>query len=143
MAFGNRHALSAQRGPRGSERLYIFITTPDEHFASTCSLKGERVGAAKSKLIGENTPLGSWGPKTKDLVTVACDEESFSNPDAKVDIRPLYQLPGMGGWEHNPSAIVIGDAAHLMTPNGEGVNIAMFDALRLSQAIVKMHEAPV
>jgi 2-polyprenyl-6-methoxyphenol hydroxylase-like FAD-dependent oxidoreductase len=52
----------------------------------------------------------------------------------------IYKTPDAHGWKHKPGVTIIGDAAHVMPPNGEGVNIAMKDALELSQAIVKAQE---
>ncbi len=39
-------------------------------------------------------------------------------------------------WEHQAGVTLVGDAAHLMLPNGEGVNAAMFDSLLVSRAIL-------
>ena len=36
-------------------------------------------------------------------------------------------------WEPQDTITLLGDAAHLLPPNGEGVNAAMLDALKLSQ----------
>ncbi|KAI0124035.1 hypothetical protein BJ170DRAFT_71174 [Xylariales sp. AK1849] len=140
MALGNRHAVSAQRGAQGSERFYIHITTPDEHFATTSGLNSGTAVSAGNRLLADDTLLGQWGARAKELVTVACDEELADNPGANVDLRPLYTLPDGHTWEPRRGTTLIGDAAHLMPPNGEGVNLAMWDALLLSQAIAKAHE---
>lgn len=39
------------------------------------------------------------------------------------------------GWKSVPGFVVIGDAAHLTFPNGEGVNLAMTDSLKLAVKI--------
>jgi 2-polyprenyl-6-methoxyphenol hydroxylase-like FAD-dependent oxidoreductase len=140
-AFGNRHGVTAQRGSHDSARLYIFITTPDENFAITSGLANETIVSAKTKLLSDDALLGQWGPRIKELVAVACDEDSADNSVAKVDIRPVWGLPMGRTWEHKLGTTLIGDAAHLMPPSGEGVNIAMWDAVLLSQAIIKAHEA--
>jgi len=139
-ALGNRHGVAAQRGSQDSARLYISITTSDENFATTSGLGNESAVSAKNKLLGDNALLGQWGPMTKELVAVACDEESAVDSGAKVDIRPVCGLPMGYTWEHKSGTTLIGDAAHLMPPSGEGVNIAMWVAVMLARAIVKSHE---
>lgn len=50
--------------------------------------------------------------------------------------RPLYCMPFDQAWEALPNLTMLGDAAHLMPPYaGEGVNMAMQDALELSQCL--------
>jgi 2-polyprenyl-6-methoxyphenol hydroxylase-like FAD-dependent oxidoreductase len=142
-AFGNMHTVTAQRGEQDSARVYIFITTADEHFGSTSCLGSETASYAKIKLLDDNTLLGQWGPRIKELVTIACDDDSGDNPGKNLDVRPVYGLPIGHEWEHKPGATLIGDAAHLMPPSGEGVNIGMLDAMLLSRAIIKAYEAAV
>lgn len=118
-ALGLRHGIMAQRGPQDSARVYVFLTTADEEFAVSSRLKSQRaMTAAEAKhLFLHNYALpGHWGPALKDLVTVACDEESADNPGAAVDIKPLYMLPIGTSWEHKAGATLIGEAAHLMCP---------------------------
>ena len=48
--------------------------------------------------------------------------------------RPLLVCPADQYWEPKPNVTLIGDAAHVMPPYaGEGVNMAMLDALTLSR----------
>lgn len=140
-ALGLRHGVMSQHGPQDSARIYVFLTVEDEHFPTKSGLTGQTAVAAKDKLLSDDTLLGRWGPTIKELVTVACEEDSADNPGAKVDIKPIYTLPIGSSWEHKVGATLIGDAAHLMCPwAGEGVNVAMWDSLLLTRAIVKAHE---
>jgi 2-polyprenyl-6-methoxyphenol hydroxylase-like FAD-dependent oxidoreductase len=49
--------------------------------------------------------------------------------------RPLNYFPLDQQWETKANVTLIGDAAHLMPPSGEGVNTAMLDALDLSESL--------
>ena len=56
----------------------------------------------------------------------------FENSEYFVE-RPQYCMPLDQTWKALPNLTVLGDAAHLMPPYaGEGVNMAMLDALELS-----------
>lgn len=49
--------------------------------------------------------------------------------------RPLNYFPLDQKWDANANITLIGDAAHLMPPSGEGVNTALLDALDLSECL--------
>lgn len=52
-------------------------------------------------------------------------------------IRPQYYMPPGQAWETRPNLTLLGDAAHVMPPySGEGVNMAMLDALELSECLL-------
>ncbi|OTA95902.1 hypothetical protein M434DRAFT_68431 [Hypoxylon sp. CO27-5] len=140
-ALANKHAIVSQRGPQDSARVYLMLTVADEDFGAASGLAGKPASAAKDKLLNDDALLGSFGPLLKDLVGTACDEEAADHPGASVDIRPLYALPYGTSWEHLEGVTLVGDAAHVMLPNGEGVNQAMFDAFLLCQDVVKAYEA--
>jgi 2-polyprenyl-6-methoxyphenol hydroxylase-like FAD-dependent oxidoreductase len=59
--------------------------------------------------------------------------ELFENATTAFVPRPQYCMPLDQTWETLPNLTMLGDAAHLMPPYaGEGVNMAMLDALELS-----------
>jgi 2-polyprenyl-6-methoxyphenol hydroxylase-like FAD-dependent oxidoreductase len=63
--------------------------------------------------------------------------ELFENSTGKFVPRPIYCMPLDQTWETQPNLTMLGDAAHLMPPfAGEGVNMAMLDALELSQCLL-------
>jgi 2-polyprenyl-6-methoxyphenol hydroxylase-like FAD-dependent oxidoreductase len=67
-------------------------------------------------------------------------QELFENADVAFVPRPQYCMPLDQGWEALPSLTMLGDAAHLMPPfAGEGVNMAMLDAVELSRCLTGGH----
>lgn len=66
----------------------------------------------------------------------------MSGAEGAILPRRIYMLPVGFKWSHHPSITLIGDAAHVMSPfAGEGVNLALFDAYNLAQAIVAHEDA--
>lgn len=61
--------------------------------------------------------------------------ELFENFDLPFLLRPQYSIPVDQTWEAHPNVTLIGDAAHIMPPTGGGVNLAMLDALELSECL--------
>jgi 2-polyprenyl-6-methoxyphenol hydroxylase-like FAD-dependent oxidoreductase len=56
--------------------------------------------------------------------------------------RPLLGCPATQHWDAKANATLIGDAAHVIPPYaGEGVNMAMLDALMLSRALLAEADA--
>ena len=62
--------------------------------------------------------------------------ELFKGASLPLIARPQYCMPLDQSWEAQANITVIGDAAHVMPPYaGEGVNMAMLDALELSESL--------
>ncbi|OAA46715.1 salicylate hydroxylase [Beauveria brongniartii RCEF 3172] len=141
-ALGDRHAVITQRGPMDSARVHIWLTTTDEKLGVTTGLSRKPPTEAKAVLLDDaagnnNKFLGGFGPVVKDLVATALVEEQRDNPGGVLDIRPLYALPYGTRWTSRRGLALIGDAAHVMLPNGEGVNQAMLDATLLADAVTE------
>lgn len=63
-------------------------------------------------------------------------QELFANDQTHCVPRPQYCMPLTQTWQAQPTITLLGDAAHLMPPYaGEGVNMAMLDALELSNCL--------
>ncbi|GAB4028085.1 FAD-dependent oxidoreductase [Spirosoma gilvum] len=62
--------------------------------------------------------------------------ELINNASLPLTLRPQYCMPLDQTWDALPNLTMLGDAAHLMPPYaGEGVNMAMLDALELSHCL--------
>ena len=59
--------------------------------------------------------------------------ELFKQEQIDFTARTLYSMPLDQHWETQATITLLGDAAHLLPPNGEGVNTAMLDAVELSE----------
>lgn len=63
--------------------------------------------------------------------------ELFTHTD--IAIRPLTGMPSGLTWTSQDKITLLGDAAHVLPPNGDGVNFAMLDALNLSENLTNGH----
>jgi 2-polyprenyl-6-methoxyphenol hydroxylase-like FAD-dependent oxidoreductase len=79
--------------------------------------------AATARVAAE---FDGWAPELTALIT---DGETAPVP------RMIYTLPSGHRWDRVPGVTLLGDAAHLMPPSGEGANLAMLDGAELGMAI--------
>ena len=128
-ACGDGHRVSLQQMGDGSIHIATSFTRESDKWAESCGYDVQSTAQVKAAIIGEDGEYADWHPTIKAGIAKSSDEWCGH--------RSLYMLPVGFSWEHRRPFTVIGDAAHLMTPfAGEGVNVALEDALRLSQAII-------
>jgi 2-polyprenyl-6-methoxyphenol hydroxylase-like FAD-dependent oxidoreductase len=113
-------AIFAHREPKGVLHTYVALKKP-EHWIAGIDFSDPATALAQvaEEFVG-------WAPALTALIT---DGETDPVP------RPLYALPVEHRWARVPGVTLLGDAAHLMTPSGEGANLAMFDGAELGNAL--------
>lgn len=115
------HGISAHREANGVIHGYVQLRRPIEWLDtidfSDPVLAKKQVAAA----------FDGWAPALLELIT---------GGDTPAVARPIYALGGQAGWARQDGVTLIGDAAHLMPPSGEGANLAMLDGAELAMAIV-------
>ncbi|SNY37253.1 FAD-dependent oxidoreductase [Paractinoplanes atraurantiacus] len=106
--------INAHREADGTLHVYAELTEPLEFFDSIDVTRIAR-------------QFDGWAPELLAFIT---------DSDTAPVHRPHYALPPEGlRWGHRPGVTLIGDAAHLAAPDGEGANLAMQDAAELGAAL--------
>ncbi|KAL6243800.1 hypothetical protein RBB50_009234 [Rhinocladiella similis] len=142
VSLANRHGIMCQRALQDSALIYAFLSTNNENLGEESGIIKGTPAAASEKLLNDDKFFGQFGPRLKELLQTACNEETKANPDGKLVVRSLCTLPPGHTWKHKTGVTLVGDASHVMLPfAGEGVNLAMWDALDVSRAIIKAYEA--
>lgn len=134
ICLGNRHVLSSHRSAQDAAYLYLMISAPEDA-AVTEFLGSASLPDLREKLLDSKAFFADHAPILKELVGLGFDEEISNGAD--LHFKAISMLPIGHRWEHRSGVTLIGDSAHLMMPSGEGVNLAMVDALDLSRAIGK------
>ncbi|OKH95018.1 FAD-dependent oxidoreductase [Streptomyces uncialis] len=121
--LGDGLSLAAQRNGDGRVRIGLsFYNTAEDWFA-TSEIPFDDPAAARARLI---ELLPGWDPRFTALIA-ACDDT--------VVPRSITTLPVGLTWPSAPDVTLVGDAAHLMPPVGEGANMALLDGALLGRAL--------
>lgn len=121
--LGDGRSLAAQRNGDGRVRIGLsFYNTADDWFA-TSGIPFDDPAAARARLIEE---FADWDPRFTALIA-ACDDTIVP--------RPITSLPVGLTWPSKSGVTLLGDAAHLMPPVGQGANMALLDGALLGLAL--------
>ncbi|UPK99419.1 hypothetical protein LCI18_010354 [Fusarium solani-melongenae] len=148
MALSAKSVLCVQQMSDSSYRLYMGVTAPETLTRPGGAADPADMDKARAAMLGPGGFYANWASNTRALI--AASGGSWRP-------WPLYRLPiglfssettDSGGaegtanepdqmrWKRTPGIALLGDAAHLATPNGEGVNQAMYDSLVLFKKIM-------
>ncbi|KAA0935546.1 FAD-dependent oxidoreductase [Streptomyces apricus] len=120
LALAPGKGIQAHREKGDTLHTYVALTRPQDWFGA---VDFADPAAAAARIAAE---FEGWAPELTSLIT---------EYDAPPVLRPLNALPTGLRWERVPGVTLLGDAAHLSIPNGEGANLAMYDGAELGQAL--------
>lgn len=120
-ALAPGRGIVAHREPHAVLHTYVQLTRPLAWFEA---IDLADPAAARARVAQE---FAGWAAPLTALVTAG---------DTAPVLRALHTLPVDHRWPRVPGVTLLGDAAHLMVPSGEGANLAMLDGAELAQAIV-------
>lgn len=112
----------AHREAGGIVHTYVELNRPAEWIAA---IDFTDTAAASARVAAE---FDGWAPHLTALIT-----DGTTAPVA----RMIHTLPDGHRWDRVPGVTLLGDAAHLMPPSGDGANLAMFDGAELGKAIAR------
>jgi 2-polyprenyl-6-methoxyphenol hydroxylase-like FAD-dependent oxidoreductase len=123
IALGSERTIGMGTKPDGSVLVYAGLKTYDD----SARQRLERASSAEQRVAWFRANFQGWSELWEPLFREA----------VSMIWRPLLTCPSHQHWDPMPNVTLIGDAAHVMPPYaGEGVNMAMLDALVLSRLLL-------
>jgi 2-polyprenyl-6-methoxyphenol hydroxylase-like FAD-dependent oxidoreductase len=123
IALGGERTIGMGTKPDGSVLVYAGLKTHDDSARQSL----EQASSPKQRVAWFQANFEGWSELWEPLFREA----------VSMVWRPLLSCPSNQYWNPKPNVTLIGDAAHVMPPYaGEGVNMAMLDALVLSRLLL-------
>ncbi|MEU3271163.1 FAD-dependent monooxygenase [Saccharomonospora sp. NPDC006951] len=123
--LGDGLSLGAQRNGDGRVRIGLSFYHTAEDWFSTSGIPFDDPPSARARLV---ELLPGWDSRFTALIE-ACDDT--------IAARAITTLPAGLTWPSRPDVTLLGDAAHLMPPVGEGANMALLDGALLALALAE------
>ncbi|KAJ6031293.1 hypothetical protein N7540_002025 [Penicillium herquei] len=138
VSMGSGLALCIQQMSNRSYRVYMGLEAPETFTQPGGEADVSDMPKARATM---NRLYSHWAPHLRAIVADAegpwrpwplyrLDQDIFS-PESLRNNGKVNEK----SWNRTPGVVLLGDAAHLTTPNGEGVNHAMMDAKVLFEHI--------
>ncbi|MCH6170338.1 FAD-dependent oxidoreductase [Pseudonocardia alaniniphila] len=125
-AVGVNKAVLAQRNGDGSIHIYVALRTD----ADPSHFRGSTVSDEDVLLAELHAFLDGWSPEIHGIL---------DQVDGGFSYWPLHTVPIHQEWSPHRGLTLVGDAAHVMPPfTGQGVNMALLDALELVDALTAL-----
>ncbi|MEY9912879.1 2-polyprenyl-6-methoxyphenol hydroxylase-like FAD-dependent oxidoreductase [Catenulispora sp. MAP12-49] len=128
-ALAPGRGLLAHREGGGTLHAYAQLKVRQEWFGdvdATDTTDATNATAAAALTARVAKEFDGWAPALTALIT---------DSDTPPVLRPIFTLPAGHRWDRAPGVTLLGDAAHLRAPNGEGANLAMLDGAELGRAL--------
>lgn len=125
-ALGDGQMLTTQRASDGTYRAAFIFQSPEDWLSTVPFDDPEQTRGVLMDLFE------GWAPELLDLIDACVGD---------FEGRQILTLPIGVTWAPVPGVTLIGDAAHLMPPVGEGANLAMLDGAELALALVEGDQA--
>ena len=119
-AIAPGQGVLSHREPNGVVHAYIALSKSEAWLAG---IDFANAADARARIAAE---FAGWSPALTALITAS---------DSAPVLRAIHALPADHRWPRIPGVTLVGDAAHLMSPSGEGANLAMYDGAELAKAI--------
>ena len=114
--------IAAHREAGGILHTYVEVNRPAEWVDG---VDFTDAAAAKAYVAAE---FEGWATELTSLIVDA---------DSAPVARMIHELPNDHHWDRVPGVTLVGDAAHLMPPSGDGANLAMLDGAELGREIAE------
>jgi hypothetical protein len=140
MATGARQTLCVQQMADRSYRVYMGLVAPETIARAGGEIDVNDMSKARSAMLGPGGFFASWAPELRAFVDAA-EGPWRAWPLYRLDPDTFLSAAGSddkdsGRWVPAHDVTLLGDAAHISIPNGEGVNQAMYDSLVLFESIM-------